>query len=143
MKQAAKIYVNIFILTAIMATTIFFLMGNLFFKQLVDYKDWIYVFFPVHIVLAFLVMLPLIIPFYYLDKLVIAKKYSDYFRLSMHTATALVYILLLLWFSIFNGQHQRIKNPENYFDDLKYLGLYSLISLVSLAGVEIYKHSKR
>lgn len=135
-------YTNIFILTATIATSIFFLMGNLFFKQLVDYNDWIYVFFPIHIVLAFMIMFPLIIPFHYLDKFVIKRKYSVYFKWFLHTVTGAIYISLILWFSIFSDQQQRIKNPESYFELLQYLGFYSLISLVSLASVEIYKYHK-
>lgn len=133
---------KIFTLTAFVSTAVFFVFGNFIFTGLLNYGDWTLVFFPVHIILTFIIMMPLLLFFWLLDKKQNKKVTSVINRVGIRTTIGTLYIASLLWFSIFNDTKQRLKDPYNYYEDLKYLGLYTFISILTFLVIDYYYTTK-
>ena len=133
---------KIFTLTAFISTVVFFVFGNLIFKGLLNYGDWTLVLFPTHIILTFVVMTPLLLVFWLLDKKQNRKLTSVINRVGLRTTIGTLYIASLLWFSIFNTAKQRLKDPFNYYADLKYLGLCTLITILTFTVLDYYYATK-
>lgn len=133
---------KIFILTAFISTVIFFIFGNLIFKGLLNYDDWTLVLFPAHIILTFIVMTPLLIVFWYLDQKRRKNIPSVINRVGLRTTIGTLYIAVLLWFSIFSDTNQKLKDPFNYYEDLKYLGLSSLLTILTFMITDYYYATK-
>jgi hypothetical protein len=132
---------KIFILTAFISTVVFFVFGNIIFKGLLSYGDWTLVLFPAHIILTFIIMTPLLIVFWYIEK---EKRITSViYRVGLRTIIGTLYIATLLWFSIFSDTKQRLKDPFNYYEDLKYLGLYTLITILTFAITDYYYETKK
>ena len=129
-------------MTAFVATVIFFSVGNIFFKGLLNYGDWTVVFFPAHFILTFLVMAPLLLAFWYLDKKLEKKSTLITFRVGLRTTIGTLYIAILLWILIFSDTKQRLKDPFNYYEDLRYLGLCTLITIFTFAITDYYYTTK-
>lgn len=129
---------KLFILTAFISTVVFFVFGNIIFKGLLNYDMWTIVFFTVHIILTFIVMTPLLIVFRLLDKIQNTIPISVFIRVGLRTTIGTLYITTLLWFSIFSDTKQRLKSPFNYYEDLKYLGLYTLINILIFIIIDYY-----
>lgn len=133
---------KIFTLTAFLSTAVFFLVGNIVFKGLLNFGDWTLVFFPVHIILTLIIMTPLLLFFWLLDKKQNKKVTSVKSRVGIRTTIGTIYIASLLWFSIFNDTKQRLKAPYNYYEDLKYLGLYTVITILTFIVIDYYYTTK-
>lgn len=129
---------KLFILTAIISTVIFFVFGNIIFKGLLNYGEWTLVFFTVHIILTLIVMVPLLIVFRLLDKIQIKIPTSVFIRVGLRSTIGTLYITALLWVPIFSDTKQRLNSPFNYYEDLKYLGLYSLINILIFIIIDYY-----
>ena len=137
-----KKYLKIFTLTAFISTVVFFVFGNIIFKGLFNYGDWTLVLFPIHIILTFIVMIPLLIVFWVLDKKQNKKLSTVINRVGLRTSIGTLYIALLLWLSIFSDTKQRLKDPFNYYADLKYLGLCTLITILTFSVLDYYYATK-
>ena len=133
---------KIFLQTAIFSTALFFIFGNIIFKGLLNYGDWTLVFFPAHIISTLIVMTPLLLAFWYIDKKRRNKLTSVIHRVGLRTTIGALYIATLLWVSIFSDTMQRTKDPFNYYADLKYLGLCTLITILTFAVVDYYSATK-
>lgn len=135
--------IKVFWWTSIFSTILFFTIGYIFFKELINYGDWVYVFFPVHIVTTFFIMLPLLLPFWLIEKKTSFVTTDLSFKILKKTLIGIIYITLLFWISIFSDSQQRHKSPFNYYEDLKYLGICSIITLLTFALTEYYFMSKK
>ncbi len=129
---------KLFIQTVFISTVVFFVFGNIIFKGLLNYGEWTVVFFTVHIILTFIVMTPLLIVFRLLDKIQNTIPMSVYIRVGLRSTIGTLYITTLLWFSIFSDTKQRLNSPFNYYEDLKYLGLYTLINILIFIIIDYY-----
>jgi hypothetical protein len=87
-------------------------------------------------------MTPLLLVFWLLDKKQNRKLTSVINRVGLRTTTGTLYIASLLWFSIFNTAKQRLKDPFNYYEDLKYLGLCTLITILTFTVLDYYYETK-
>ena len=133
-----KTDLKIFTLTAFISSVVFFVFGNFIFKALFNYGDWTLVIFLTHIIFTFIVMLPLLIVYWLLDKIKNKKLTSAINRVGLRTTIGTLYITSLLWFSIFSDAKQRLKDPFNYYADLKYLGLCTLITIFTFTVLDYY-----
>ncbi len=129
---------KIFTKTTFISTLVFFVFGNIIFKGLLNYGDWTLVLFLIHIILTFIVMMPLLFVFWLLDKIKNKKLTSVINKVGLRTTIGTFYISSLLWFSIFNDTNQRLKDPYNYYTDLKYLGIYTLITILTFSVLDYY-----
>lgn len=135
--------IKVFWWTSIFSATLFFTIGYIFFKELINYGDWVYVFFPIHIITTFFIMLPLLLPFWLIEKKASLTKKDLSIKILKKTLIGIVYIMLILWISIFSDSQQRHRNPFNYYEDLKYLGICSIITILTFALTEYYFTSKK
>ena len=142
-RMTIKNDLKIFILTAFISTVLFFTLGNIIFNGLLNYDDWTMVLIQAHIILTFLVMTPLLIVFWYLDQKRRKNIRSDINNVLLRTAIGTLYIAVLLWFSIFSDTHQKLKDPFNYYEDLKYLGLSSLLTIFTFMITDYYFATKK
>jgi hypothetical protein len=129
---------KIFTKTTFISTLVFFVFGNIIFKGLLNYGDWTLVLFLIHIILTFIVMMPLLFVFWLLDKIKNKKLTSVINKVGLRTTIGTFYISSLLLFSIFNDTNQRLKDPYNYYTDLKYLGIYTLITILTFSVLDYY-----
>jgi len=135
-----KDYIRLFLLTSVIGTLLFFVFGYLVFAELLNYNDWILVFFPIHVIISFLLFLPLLLPFKLIDKFMQGKNLI--LATVLKAGLGMIYISALLWFSIFNDQSQRENDPFNYYEDLKYLGLNSSIILLTFLVLMLFSQKR-
>jgi hypothetical protein len=83
-------------------------------------------------------MMPLLFVFWLLDKIKNKKLTSVINKVGLRTTIGTFYISSLLLFSIFNDTNQRLKDPYNYYTDLKYLGIYTLITILTFSVLDYY-----
>ena len=134
---------KIFALTAFISTVIFFIFGDIIFKGLFSCDDWTLVLFPAHVILTFVVMTPLLIVFWYLNQKRRENIRSVINRVGLRTTIGTLYIAILLWFSIFSDTNKKLKDPFNYYEDLKYLGLSSYLTILTFMITDYYYAIKK
>jgi hypothetical protein len=137
-----KSNLKILALTAIISTAVIFVFGSIFFKELFNYGDWILVIFPSQIILSFMVMSPLLLFFWILEKINNVKQTSVIKLVGLRTTIGALYISALLWFSIFSDSKQRLKNPFNYYEDLKYLGICTVLTMLTFIAIDYFYTTK-
>ena len=142
-KMTLKSDLKTLILTSLISTIAFFIFGNIIFNGLINYGDWVLVLFPVHIIVSFIIMTPLLLIFWYLDRYQNKKLKSVIIKVGLRTTIGTLYITALLWFSIFSDTRQRLKDPFNYYEDLKYLGLCTLITILTFAFLDYFQETKK
>jgi hypothetical protein len=134
-----KYDLKVFWWTSVISTVLFFAIGSIAFRELIDYGNWIAVFVPVHIAGSFLVMIPLLLPFLFLRRTRFIKKHRrSVYVVTIRTGVGLIYIAMLLWTSIFRHTQQRLRDPYNYYENLNYLGLCSIISILTFAITDYF-----
>ena len=133
-----KIYIKAFSITSVIATTLFFVFGNLLFDKLFEYRDWILVVFPINIIISFHLMLPLLFPFRFIDSLFKSSKSNTPILLTFIKSTlATIYIAAILWFSIFSDLLHEVQigksDKTKFYSFLDYLGLSATLNILVFA----------